>query len=192
MSRAQNCVVTLPVDVQVGVRDLGRVHPDEQRGPVPNLIAVEREDVGEDMLQPLVEADAALRNDDGVTRQPAHRRTVPGHDGAPGLELSHRVERVAQRSGSQGRRLGAAERRLEARLDPPRLRRLGQHDDGVCGAGPPGRPHRDSTALMSRTVRTMPSGVPVTLERPARSAYGTSTDTTRQPASAARTTVSTG
>ena len=46
--------------------------------------------------------------------------------------------------------------------------------------------------LMSRTARQAPSGVPVTFERPLRTRSSVSTATMRQPASAARTTFSTG
>lgn len=45
---------------------------------------------------------------------------------------------------------------------------------------------------MSRTACQVPRQVPVTLEAPERGRYGTSCSVTRQPASAARTTISSG
>src|SRR5436305_5714661 len=54
--------------------------------------------------------------------------------------------------------------------------------------------HEASTRAMSRTVRAVPRTVPVTFERvpDARGAYATSTSWIRQPARAARPTISRG
>lgn len=45
---------------------------------------------------------------------------------------------------------------------------------------------------MSAMARIVPRTVPVTLDRPVRARYGTPTSPTRQPAAAARTTISNG
>jgi hypothetical protein len=48
------------------------------------------------------------------------------------------------------------------------------------------------TLAMSRTARAVPRTVPVTFDRPVRARYSTGTSVIRQPASAARTTISRG
>lgn len=81
---------------------------------------------------------------------------VPGERGAgPGLQ------RVDERRLGQHRGFLRGERRGEPGLDPAWHRSLGQHDE--LGIG-----HEASTRRMSRTVRTVPPTVPVTLDRPDR------------------------
>jgi hypothetical protein len=74
---------------------------------------------------------------------------------------------------------------LRSGLDPTRDGLLRHHDDGAA----PG--HR-SARVMSSAVRTVPTTVPVTLERPTRGSYATGTSRTRHLAAAARSTISSG
>jgi hypothetical protein len=145
---------------------LGGVHADEHdRDGELRVGVVERG--GDPLVQPL----AALRRylEAGRQLRPQGSRCgplviqaqrVPGERGAgPGLQ------RVDERRLGQRRGLLRGERRGEPGLDPARHRSLGQDDE----LGRPfGRRHEASTRRMSRTVRTVPLTVPVTLDRPDR------------------------
>ncbi len=141
---------------------LGGVHADQHdRDGELRVGVVERG--GDPLVQPL----AALRRHHEVGRQLRPERArcgplviqgqrVPGERGAgPGLQ------RVDQRRLGQHRGFLRGERRGEPGLDPARHRGLGQDDE--LGIG-----HEASTRRMSRTVRTVPLTVPVTLDRPDR------------------------
>ena len=145
---------------------LGGVHADEHdRDGQLRVGVVER---GGD---PLVQPPAALRRylEPGRQLGPQGARCgplviqaqqVPGERGAgPGLQRVHE-----RRLGQHGSFL-RGERRGEPGLDPARHRSLGQDDELGC---PSGRRHETSTRRMSRTVRTVPLTVPVTLDRPDR------------------------
>ena len=141
---------------------LGGVHADEHDGDGELRVrVVER---GGD---PLVQSLPVLRRylEPGRQQRPQgpwcgplviQRQQVPGERGAgPGLQ------RVNQRRLGQHRRFLRRERRGEPGLDPARHGGLGQDDELD-------RRHEASTRRMSRTVRTVPLTVPVTLDRPDR------------------------
>jgi hypothetical protein len=145
---------------------LGGVHADQHnRDGQLRVGVVER---GGD---PLVQPPAALRRylEPGRQLGPQGARCgplviqgqrVPGERGAgPGLQRVHVRRRGQHRGFLRG------EWRGEPGLDPARHRSLGQDDE----LGRPfGRRHETSTRRMSRTVRTVPLTVPVTLDRPER------------------------
>jgi hypothetical protein len=145
---------------------LRSVHADEHdRDGELRVGVVERG--GDPLVQPPaallrhLEAGRQLRPQ-GARRGPLviQGQQVPGERGAgPGLQ------RVDERRLGQRRGLLRGERRGEPGLDPARHRGLGQDDE----LGRPfGGCHEASTRRMSRTVRTVPLTVPVTLDRPDR------------------------
>ena len=145
---------------------LGGVHADEHnRHGELRIGVVERR--GDPLIQPLAALWRHLEAGRQLGPQGARcgplviqGQRVPGERGAgPGLQ------RVDERRLGQHRGFLRRERRGEPGLDPARHRSLGQDDE----LGRPfGRRHETSTRRMSRTVRTVPLTVPVTLDRPDR------------------------
>jgi hypothetical protein len=138
------------------------VHADQHDGDRELRVRVV-ERGGDPLIQPLaalrrhLEAGRQLRPQ-GTRRGPLiiQGQRVPGERGTgPGLQ------RVDERRLGQHRGFLRRERRGEPGLDPARHRSLGQDDE--LGLG-----HETSTRRMSRTVRTVPPTVPVTLDRPER------------------------
>jgi hypothetical protein len=149
---------------------LGSVHANKHDGDGELRVGVVER--GGD---PLVQPPAALRRHLEAGRQfrPQGARCgplvvqgqrVPGERGAgPGRQ------RVDERRLGQHRRFLRGERRGEPGLDPARHRSLGQDDElDRERAREAGIGHEASTRRMSRTVRTVPLTVPVTLDRPDR------------------------
>jgi hypothetical protein len=154
---------------------LGGVHADQHDGQGESCVGVV-----EGGGDPLVQSLAALRRHLEPGRQFCPQRAghgplviqgqgVPGEAGAgPGFQ------RVDERRLGQHRGFLRGERRGEPGLDPARHRGLGQDDelgrDGAArgGARWAAAAHEASTRRMSRTVRTVPPTVPVTLDRPDR------------------------
>ena len=116
--------------------------------------------VGEGRRQPHAEVPLHLRHDGEAVEVEVARCAVQRHDPAGDGSRAHRVEGVPHRGrGDAGGLLGGAGRG-EPGLAPAGDRRLGDDDD----LGAQRRGHRASTPRMSRTVRTVPSTVPVTLD----------------------------
>ena len=113
--RSEYRVVVAPRHIEVGGKQVRRVHPDQQHA---GRAALGRVHVLEHVLQSLVERRTPLRQNAYRRWQPRHWRAVPRDHGPPWPELAHRVERVADGRGRQGSGLGAAERRLQPGLDP--------------------------------------------------------------------------
>ncbi len=149
---------------------LGSVHADQHDGQGELGVGVV-EGGGDPLVQPLPALRRHLEPGRQLRPQRARRgplviqgQRVPGERGAgPGLQ------RVGQRRLGQHRGFLRRERRGEPGLDPARHRGLGQDDElGLDGPRGAGVSHEASTRRMSRTVRTVPPTVPVTLDRPDR------------------------
>jgi hypothetical protein len=149
--------------------DLGGVHADQHDGQGELRVGVV-EGGGDPLVQPLPPLRRYLEPGRQLGPQRTRRgplviqgQRVPG-EGGPGPGL----QRVGQRGLGQHGGFLRSERRGEPRLDPAGHGRLGQHDElGREGAGADcGVTHEASTRRMSRTVRTVPPTVPVTLDRP--------------------------
>ena len=147
------------------------VHPDQHhRDRQPGVGVVQRR--GDPLIEPVTALPGHLKprrqpgGAGGTSPTPAAERGGCAGQGehAPGEGGTGRgLQGVGQRGFGQPGRLVRRERRREPGLDASRDRRLG--DDHQLRREPP---HDASTRRMSRTVRTVPPTVPVTLDRPDR------------------------
>ncbi len=117
-SKPQHGIHAGPVHVEVAGPQLRSVHADQHGGSVVVLA----EQVGEDVLEPLVQGVPPLVAHDGVLRQPPGPGAVPRDDHSPGSSLPYRVEGVADRCRGQRGSLVGSERGRQPRLDPARDR----------------------------------------------------------------------